>query len=113
MESARFTLKKRDGEADGLKYGLISRFSPFMADFSVISSGNFYSIPDIDDKNHKKAVIGSVVPMGHIPAGLNMGHIKKDILMFIKTMSIYAGFQAILQELFAANKVFGELNLSE
>lgn len=112
-------LKEIDGRAGEVVHERLQKISPFMADFLVGSFGEICSIPDIDNKTREVAVIGACTALGyaipqlkvHIHAGLNVGLTRAEIIAIINTMTLYAGFPATLNALYAAEEVFAEEGL--
>jgi 4-carboxymuconolactone decarboxylase len=96
---------------------LLKDISPDMARFVVeFPYGDIYSRPGLDLKTRELLTIASLTTLGHAPAqlkahvrnALNAGCTKDEIVETIMQMSVYAGFPAALNGLFAAQDVFKE-----
>jgi len=76
--------------------------------------GDIYSRPGLDLRAREIATIAALAAMGnaapqlkvHIEAGLNVGLQREEIVEILMQMSVYAGFPAALNGLFAAKEVF-------
>lgn len=76
--------------------------------------GDIYSRPGLDLRAREIATIAALTAMGnaapqlkvHIEAGLNVGLQREEIVEILMQMSVYAGFPAALNGLFAAKEVF-------
>lgn len=76
--------------------------------------GDIYSRPGLDLRAREIATIAALTAMGnaapqlkvHIEAGLNVGLRREEIVEILMQMSVYAGFPAALNGLFAAQEVF-------
>lgn len=78
--------------------------------------GDLYSREGLDLKSKEIAVVAALTALGnaspqlkvHIAASLNVGLTKNEIVEVIMLMSVYAGFPAALNGLFAAKEVFAQ-----
>jgi 4-carboxymuconolactone decarboxylase len=76
--------------------------------------GDIYSRPGLDLRSREIAVVAALTAMGnaapqlkvHIEGALNVGVSKDEIVEVMMQMSVYAGFPAALNGLFAAKEVF-------
>ncbi len=76
--------------------------------------GDIYSRSGLDLRAREIATIAALTAMGnaapqlkvHIEAGLNVGLQREEIVEILMQMSVYAGFPAALNGLFAAKEVF-------
>jgi 4-carboxymuconolactone decarboxylase len=79
--------------------------------------GDIYSRQGLDRRSREVATIAALTALGnaapqlkvHIQAGLNVGLSRDEIVETIMQMSVYAGFPAALNGLFAARDVFAAL----
>ncbi len=86
-------------------------FAQYLFEFPF---GDIYSRPGLDIRSREVATIAALTAMGsaqpqlkvHIAAGLNVGLSRSEIVEIIIQMSVYAGFPAALNGLFAAKEVF-------
>ena len=76
--------------------------------------GDIYTHPGLGLREREIATVAALTALGnatpqlkvHIEAGLNVGLSKEEIVETIMQMSVYAGFPAALNGLFAAKEVF-------
>lgn len=76
--------------------------------------GDIYARPGLDLRAREIATIAALTALGyatpqlkvHIEAGLNVGLRREEIVEILMQMSVYAGFPAALNGLFAAKEVF-------
>ena len=76
--------------------------------------GDIYARPGLGLREREIATVAALTALGnavpqlkvHIEAGLNVGVSKEEIVETIMQMSVYAGFPAALNGLFAAKEVF-------
>ncbi len=81
--------------------------------------GDICSRPGLDLKSRKIAVIAALTALGnavpqlkvHLHGALNVGCTKDEIIEVIMQMTVYAGFPAALNGMFAAKEVFTERGL--
>jgi 4-carboxymuconolactone decarboxylase len=78
--------------------------------------GDIYSRPGLDLKSREIATVAALTALGnarpqlkvHINAALNVGCTRQEVIEVITQMTVYAGFPAALNGMFAAKEVFGE-----
>lgn len=78
--------------------------------------GDVYSRPMLDLRSKEIAVVAALTAMGtaapqlkvHLNAALNVGVSRDEIVETMMLMTLYAGFPAALNGLFAAKAVFAE-----
>lgn len=78
--------------------------------------GDIYSRPQLDLRARELATIAALTAMGtaapqlkvHIHGALNVGCTKEEIVEVMMQMTLYAGFPAALNGLFAAKEIFAE-----
>ncbi|WP_018605746.1 carboxymuconolactone decarboxylase family protein [Uliginosibacterium gangwonense] len=78
--------------------------------------GDMYSRPTLDLRSKEIAVVAALTAMGtatpqlkvHLNAALNVGVSRDEIVETMMLMTLYAGFPAALNGLFAAKAVFAE-----
>lgn len=108
-------LKKIDGEAGEKVIKSLEDISPDLARYTIeYPFGDIYNRDGLDIRSREIATIAALVAMGnatpqlkvHINAGLNVGLTKKEIEEIIIQMSVYAGFPAALNGMYAAKEVF-------
>ncbi|MBP9853439.1 MAG: carboxymuconolactone decarboxylase family protein [Candidatus Omnitrophica bacterium] len=114
------TLSKINSEAGKRILDLLKDISPDMAKFVIeFPYGDIYSRPGLDVKTRELITIASLTTLGyakdqlkaHIFNALNAGCSKDEIVEVIMQMSVYAGFPAALNGLFAAKEVFESKNV--
>lgn len=113
------TLQSINGQAGERIMDLLRDISPDMARYVIeFPYGDIYSRPELDLKTRELITIASLTTLGyasaqlkaHIHNALNAGCSKEEIIEVIMQMSVYAGFPAALNGLFAAKEVFSEKN---
>ena len=86
-----------------------------MAKYSIeYGYGDIYSRPGLDLKSRQIATMAALAALGtapaqlrfHINAGLNVGLAEQETIEVMILMSVYAGFPAALNGVFAAKEVF-------
>ncbi len=111
------TLQTINGQAGQRIMDLLKDISPDMARYVIeFPYGDIYSRPGLDIKTRELITIASLTTLGyasaqlkaHIHNALNAGCSKEEIIEVIMQMSVYAGFPAALNGLFAAKEVFSE-----
>ncbi len=116
------TLNKINGEAGERIMKLLEDISPDMARFVIeFPYGDIYSREGLDLKTRELITIASLTTLGyakdqlkaHVSNALNAGCTKEEIVETVMQMSIYAGFPAALNGLFAAKEVFVDKGLLE
>ena len=88
-------------------------FAHYLLEFPF---GDIYSRPALDLKSREIAVVAALTALGnatpqlkaHINGALNVGCTREEVIEVIMQMSVYAGFPAALNGLFAAKEVFAE-----
>lgn len=115
LERGRRVLSEIDGEAGEKVIDALADVAPDFAKYLFeFPFGDIYSRPDLDVRSREIATIAALTAMGnalpqlkvHIAAGLNVGLSRDEIVEIIIQMSVYAGFPAALNGLFAAKEVF-------
>jgi 4-carboxymuconolactone decarboxylase len=108
-------LRAIDGEAGenviAALAGIVPDFAPLLVSYAF---GDIYSRPGLDLRMRQVATVAALTAMGtaapqlkvHIGAALNVGLTRDEIIEVIVQMSVYAGFPAALNGLFAAKEVF-------
>lgn len=90
-------------------------FATYLFEFPF---GDIYARPNLSLRDREIATIAALTAMGtaqpqlkvHIEAGLNVGVSRDEIVEILMQMSVYAGFPAALNGLFAAKEVFSKLD---
>jgi 4-carboxymuconolactone decarboxylase len=90
-------------------------FSKYLIEFPF---GDIYARQGLGLREREIATIAALTAMGtatpqlkvHIEAGLNVGLSRDEIIEILMQMSVYAGFPAALNGLFAAKDVFKSLD---
>lgn len=122
MKSERYKigwekLAEIDGEQGGKVVEALKDISPDFADLLIeFPFGDVYSRPGLELKSREIAIVAALTAMGtaypqlkvHIHGALNVGCTQKEIVEIMIQMSVYAGFPAALNGLFAAKEVFDE-----
>jgi 4-carboxymuconolactone decarboxylase len=125
MENSRFErglerLKEIDGAAGERVLESLADICPDLGRYIVeFGFGDVYSRPGLDLKQREIATIAALTALGtatpqlkvHIAAGLNVGLSREEIVETIVQMSLYAGFPAALNGMFAAKEVFAQHEL--
>jgi len=109
------TLNAINSDAGKRILDLLKDISPDMAKLVIeFPYGDIYSRPGLDLKTRELITIASLTTLGHAPSqlkahiknALNSGCTREEIIEVIMQMSVYAGFPASLNGLFAAQEVF-------
>jgi len=117
LERGRRVLSEIDGEAGEKVIRALADVAPDFAEYLFeFPFGDIYSRPGLDVRSREIATIAALTAMGnalpqlkvHIAAGLNVGLSRAEIVEIIIQMSVYAGFPAALNGLFAAKEVFSD-----
>ena len=112
-------LKEVDGQAGENVIESLRDIAPDFARLIVeFPFGDIYSRPGLDLKTRELAVVAALTAMGnaapqlkvHIHGARNVGCSEQEIVEVIMQMSVYAGFPAALNGLFAAKEVFADQN---
>ena len=115
LERGKRVLTEIDGEAGEKVISALADVAPDFAQYLFeFPFGDIYSRPGLDIRSREVATIAALTAMGtalpqlkvHIAAGLNVGLGQAEIVEIIIQMSVYAGFPAALNGLFAAKEVF-------
>jgi len=110
-------LEEIDGQAGKNVIAALQDIAPDFARLLVsFAFGDIYSRPGLDLKSREIGVVAALTALGnatpqlkvHIHAALNVGCSREEIIETIMMMSVYAGFPAALNGLFAAKEVFAE-----
>lgn len=108
-------LKEVDGSAGERVIASLADICPDLGRYVVeFGFGDVYSRPGLTLRERELATIAALTALGmatpqlkvHIAAGLHVGLSRDEILETIIQMSLYAGFPAALNGVFAAKEVF-------
>ncbi len=108
-------LKEIDGAAGEQVLAALAPIAPDFARLLIeFPFGDIYSRPQLDLRSREIATIAALAALGnaqpqlkvHIEAALNVGCTRDEIVEVFIQMSVYAGFPAALNALFAAREVF-------
>jgi 4-carboxymuconolactone decarboxylase len=108
-------LAEIDGQAGTSVINSLHDIAPDFARYLIeFPFGDIYSRPGLDLRSREIAVVAALTAMGnaapqlkvHIEGALNVGVSKDEIVEVMMQMSVYAGFPAALNGLFAAKEVF-------
>jgi 4-carboxymuconolactone decarboxylase len=108
-------LREVDGHAGENVIASLGDIAPDFARLLIeFPFGDIYSRPGLDLKARELAVVAALTAMGnaapqlkvHIAGALNVGVSREEIVEVMMQMSVYAGFPAALNGLFAAKEVF-------
>ncbi len=122
MENTRFQtgleqLSKIDGEAGQKVIESLNDICPDLAKFTIeYPFGDIYTREGLDLKSREIATVSALTAMGnctpqlkvHLHAALNVGCTEEEIKEVIIQMSVYAGFPAALNGMFAFKEVLSE-----
>lgn len=117
LERGRRALAEIDGDAGQRVIDALADIAPDFADLLLeFPFGDIYSRPGLSLRDREIATIASLATLGsataqlkvHIAAGLNVGLKREEIVEILIQMSVYAGFPAALNALFAAKEVFAD-----
>ncbi|CAH0537811.1 carboxymuconolactone decarboxylase family protein [Vibrio marisflavi] len=109
-------LSSIDGEAGHNVIASLDTISPDLAKHTVEAFGDVYSRPNLDVKSREIATVAALTALGncapqlkvHLNAALNVGCSEEEIKEVIIQMSVYAGFPASLNGMFAFKEVLAE-----
>jgi 4-carboxymuconolactone decarboxylase len=110
-------LKEVDGKAGERVIESLADVCPDLGRYVLeYAFGDVYSRPGLTLQQRELATIAALTALGtaeaqlkvHIAAGLNVGLSRTEITETILQMSVYAGFPAALNGMFAAKAVFAE-----
>lgn len=108
-------LAEVDGQAGQNVIAALADIAPDFATYVFeFPFGDIYSRGGLGLREREMATIAALAAMGnaapqlkvHIAAGLNVGLSETEIVEVLVQMSVYAGFPAALNGLFAAKEVF-------
>lgn len=111
-----------DGAAGQNVVDALAGIAPDLARYVIeFGFGDVYSRPGLGLREREIATIAALTSMGnatpqlkvHIEAGLNVGLSREQIVEVMIQMSLYAGFPAALNGVFAAKEVFAEIDLTQ
>ncbi|MBD0785881.1 carboxymuconolactone decarboxylase family protein [Vibrio sp. Y2-5] len=122
MDSQRFKsgleqLSKIDGEAGEKVIESLRDICPDLAKFTIeYPFGDIYTRQGLDLKSREIATVSALTAMGnctpqlkvHLNAALNVGCTEEELKEVIIQMSVYAGFPAALNGMFAFKEVLSE-----
>ncbi|RKF18132.1 carboxymuconolactone decarboxylase family protein [Alginatibacterium sediminis] len=122
MEHSRFergmqNLSNIDGEAGHKVIESLQDICPDLARFTIeYPFGDIYSRPGLDLKSREIATVAALSALGnckpqlkvHLNAALNVGCSENELKEVILQMSVYAGFPAALNAMFAFKEVLDE-----
>ena len=120
MESTRYErglerLREVDGAAGDKVIASLADISPDLGRYIIeFGFGDIYSRPGLTLQQRELATVAALTAMGtaqpqlkvHIAAALNVGLSRAEIIETMLQMSLYAGFPAALNGVFAAKEVF-------
>lgn len=107
-----------DGEAGERVINALADIAPDFGRYLIeFTFGDIYSRDGLELREREIATIAALTALGnaapqlkvHIEAGLNVGLSRDEITEVIMQVSVYAGFPAALNGLFAAKEVFAEV----
>ena len=110
-------LKEIDGEAGEKVIESLKDIAPDLARYVIeYPFGDVYSREGLDLKSREIATFSALTAMGnaipqlkvHVHGALNVGCSREEIVEIMIQMSVYAGFPAALNGIFAAREVFRE-----
>ncbi|MBB5192931.1 4-carboxymuconolactone decarboxylase [Silvimonas terrae] len=108
-------LTQIDGDAGEAVVARVGAIAPDFARYLVeYGFGDIYSRSGLNLRDREIAVVAALTALGnatpqlkvHLNAALNVGVTRDEILEVLMMMSVYAGFPAALNGLFAAQEVF-------
>lgn len=122
MENSRFDkglelLSEIDGEAGQKVIDSLQDICPDLGKYTIeYPFGDIYSRPGLDLKSRELATVSALTAMGncipqlkvHLHAALNVGCSETELKEVIIQMSVYAGFPAALNGMFAFKEVLAE-----
>lgn len=124
MQKSRFEtglqlLSEIDGEAGHNVIESLQDICPDLAKYTIeYPFGDIYSRPGLDLKSREIATVAALTALGnctsqlkvHFHAALNVGCSEEEIKEVIIQMSVYAGFPAALNGMFAFKEVLATRN---
>lgn len=115
LERGKRALAEIDGEAGHKVVAALADIAPDFATYLFeFPFGDIYSRPGLSLRDREIATVAALAAMGtatpqlkvHIEAALNVGLSQEEITEILMQMTVYAGFPAALNGLFAAKEVF-------
>lgn len=112
-------LREIDGEAGEKVLKSLADIAPDLGRYVIeYPFGDVYSRPGLSKRDRQIATVAALTALGnaapqlrvHIEAGLIVGLTREEIVEIMIQMSVYAGFPAALNGVFAARDVFRELD---
>lgn len=119
FERGKKALEAIDGQAGQNVISSLADIAPEFATYIVeYPFGDIYNRKQLGLRERQIATIAALTALGnanpqlkvHIEAGLNVGLTRTEIVEVLMQMSVYAGFPAALNGIFAAKEVFQELD---
>lgn len=110
-------LSEIDGRAGEQVVQRLAAIAPDFAKYLVeYPFGDIYNRPGLSLRDREIAVVAALTVLGyatpqlkvHVNAALNVGVTREEVTEILMMMSVYAGFPAALNGLFAAQEVFEE-----
>ncbi len=104
-----------DGEGGRKVVDSLADIAPDFARYLIeFPFGDIFSRPGLGHRDREIATIAMLAALGtavpqlkvHIQAGLNVGLTREEIIEIMMQVSVYAGFPAALNGIFAAKEVF-------
>lgn len=122
MDNERYTrglekLREVDGELGDQVVAALDEISPDLGRFLIeYPFGDIYSRPQLGLKDRELVTIAALAAMGncqpqlkvHINGALNVGWTREEIVEVFVQLTVYAGFPAALNAIFAAKEVFSD-----
>ncbi|MGI2038280.1 carboxymuconolactone decarboxylase family protein [Shewanella frigidimarina] len=122
MPNSRFTLgleqlSKIDGEAGHNVIESLQDICPDLARFTIeYPFGDIYTRPALEVKSREIATVAALTALGncrpqlkvHLNAALNVGCSEEEVKEVLLQMTVYAGFPAALNGMFAFKEVLQE-----
>ncbi|WMN62039.1 carboxymuconolactone decarboxylase family protein (plasmid) [Pseudoalteromonas xiamenensis] len=127
MDNSRFNiglklLEKIDGEAGQNVIESLQDICPDLAKYTIeYPFGDIYARSGLDLKSREIATVAALTALGHctpqlkvhLNAALNVGCTEEEIKEILLQMSVYAGFPAALNGMFAFKEVLEQRNLKQ
>ena len=119
FERGKKALAAIDGQAGQNVIDSLADIAPDLATYIIeYPFGDIYSRKQLGLRERQIATIAALTALGnakpqlkvHIEAGLNVGLTRTEIVEVLMQMSVYAGFPAALNGIFAAKEVFQALD---
>jgi 4-carboxymuconolactone decarboxylase len=107
-----------DGKAGERVINALADIAPDFGRYLIeFTFGDIYSRDGLELREREIATLAALTALGnaapqlkvHIEAGLNVGLSRDEITEVIMQVSVYAGFPAALNGLFAAKEIFAEV----